>query len=59
MEELIAMLREQRIKHGVDYSIVAKHNYIVVTCHEVWREAIQIAASQCGYRVTRWFTFNE
>lgn len=59
MEELIALLRERRIKHGADYAIVCKHGAIRVLCDEVFQYAIEEAAAECNYRITHWYTYTD
>ena len=57
LESLHAILRERRIKDGVDYSITLKYGAVRVLCDEVWKPAVEEAASQCGIRIAAWFTY--
>lgn len=57
LDELKSLLREIRIKHGVDYSILHKYGQTRVMCAKVWVESIKEVAAKLNIAINEWFTF--
>jgi len=57
IEELKTLLREDRIKHGVDYAILHKYGKTRVMCDEVWRQSIEEAAAKLELTIDDWHIY--
>jgi hypothetical protein len=57
IEALKALLREDRIKHGVDYAILHKYGKTRVLCDEVWRQSIEAVAAKIELPIDDWHTY--
>lgn len=50
-------LRDNRIKHGVDYAIVHKYSKTRVLCHKIWQDEITEIAKKHGVTIHEWYTY--
>ena len=48
----IALLRERRVKLGVDYAYTTKYGQIHVLCCDVFKDAVVETAKLCGLDLT-------
>lgn len=59
LEQVIRVLREHRIKNGVDYAFVFKNKRLHVLCHRVYKDSIETELERAGFKEVNWFCFSE
>jgi hypothetical protein len=57
MKDIIADLRERRLKLGVDYAILSKYGEVRVLCNRVFRESVKEVMDNYNVEVTEWYLY--
>jgi len=58
IEELKSLLRDIRIKDGVDYAILHKYEKTRVMCSKIWEEPIREIAERIELSIFEWHFYN-